>query len=275
MMSERSDEPTTSASSAASMIRHLLERYRLPGFDLEALQADIDAISRATAVAFTGAQTITETQVDLLKAALDELNATLSSRSTAPGDSASVQEVAKKQRDLVQSTLTRTLEGMKEMAEAARRAQREIFDIGFERVTQQRGTAESLVRLPEEIVPRSTGIRGVAGAADHAAATHHPGAGEWPDSTTEREIAMGLTDDLKAAAEKAKDAAGKAIDNVKDAASEAAHRTAAAAEEAKRKVAGDQMTPTEQLGSVANQAKHTVQAQADSDATNRDMRTNV
>ena len=73
-MSERSDEPTTSASSAASMIRHLLERYRLPGFDLEALQADIDAISRAKAVAFKGAKTITEDQVDLLKAALDQLN---------------------------------------------------------------------------------------------------------------------------------------------------------------------------------------------------------
>ena len=156
-MSERSDEPTTSsASSAASMIRHLLERYRLPGFDLEALQDDIDAISRATAVAFKGAQTITENQVDLLKAALDQLNETLSSRSTAPGESASAEEVAKKQRDLVQSTLTRTLEGMKEMADAARRAQMEIFDIGFERVTEQRGTAASLVRLPEEIVPRST-----------------------------------------------------------------------------------------------------------------------
>ena len=86
---------------------------------------------------------------------------------------------------------------------------------------------------------------------------------------------MGLTDDLKAAAEKAKDAAGKAVDNVKDAASKAAHRTAAAAEEAKRKVAGDEMTPTEKLGSVATQAKNTVQAQADSDATKHDIRTNV
>ena len=140
-MSERSDEPTTSASSAASMIRHLLERYRLPGFDLEALQADIDAISRATAVAFTGAQTITEKQVDLLKAALNQLNEALSSRSTAQGDSASTEEAAKKQRDLVQSTLTRTLEGMKEMAEAAQRAQMEIFDIGLERA---RSNAEEL-----------------------------------------------------------------------------------------------------------------------------------
>ena len=159
-MSKQSDDATTSASSTTSKIRDILGRYQLPGFDLDAFiqarSADIDSISRATAVAFTGAQTITEKQVDLLKAALNQLNEALSSRSTAQGDSASTEEVAKKQRDLVQSTLTRTLEGMKEMAEAARRAQMEIFDIGLERVTQQRGTAASLVRLPEEIVPRST-----------------------------------------------------------------------------------------------------------------------
>jgi hypothetical protein len=147
-MSERSDEPTTSASSTTSMIRHLLERYQLPGFDLNAFvqarQTDIDAISQATAVALTGAQTITEKQVDLLKAALDQLNEALSSRSTAQGDSVSAEEVAKKQRDLVQSTLTRTLEGMKEMAEAAQRAQMEIFDIGLERA---RSNAEQLRAL--------------------------------------------------------------------------------------------------------------------------------
>ncbi len=147
-MTERSDEPTTSASSATLMIRHLLERYRLPGFDrdafVQARQADINAISRATDVAFTGAQTITEKQVDLLKAALDQLNEALSSRSSAPGDGASAEEIAKEQRDLVQSTLTRTFEGMKEMAEAAQRAQLEIFDIVLQRA---RSNAEELRSL--------------------------------------------------------------------------------------------------------------------------------
>ena len=151
-MSERSDEATTSASSATSMIRHLLERYRLPGFDLDAFvqarQADIDAISRATTVAFTGAQTITEKQVDLLKAALDQLNEALSSRSTASGESA--KELAKKQRDLVQSTLARTLEGMKEMAEAAQRAQMEIFDIGLERARSNAAQLRDLFVYPKK-----------------------------------------------------------------------------------------------------------------------------
>jgi hypothetical protein len=106
MMSDQSDDATKSVSSVTSKgIRDILERYQLPGFDLDAFiqarSADIDAISRATAVAFNGAQTITEEQADLLKATLDELNAALSSRSTAPG-SASAEEVSKKQRDLLQ-----------------------------------------------------------------------------------------------------------------------------------------------------------------------------
>ena len=91
--SVQSNETTTSTSSAISKIRDLLEGVQLHSFDRDAFvkarQADIDAISRATAVAFTGAQTITEKQVDLLKAALDQLNEALSSRSSAPGDGAS------------------------------------------------------------------------------------------------------------------------------------------------------------------------------------------
>jgi phasin family protein len=147
-MSERSDAATTSASSATSKIRQLLEHYWLPGFDLDAFiqarQSDIDAVSKATSVAFSGAQTITEKQVDLLKATLDELSEALGSRSGAPGDSASAEEAAKKQSDLVQNTLTRTLDDMKQMAEAAQRAQMEIFDIALERA---RSNAEGLRTL--------------------------------------------------------------------------------------------------------------------------------
>jgi hypothetical protein len=149
-MSEQSDDATTGASSATSKIRDILGRYQLPGFDtdafIQARSADIDSISRATAVAFRGVQTITEKQADLLEAALDELKValTLSSRSTAPGNSASAEEVSKQQRDLLQTAITRTLDDMKQMAEAAQRAQKEIFDIALERA---RSNAEQLRSL--------------------------------------------------------------------------------------------------------------------------------
>jgi len=147
-MSEQSNDATTSASSATSKIRDILERSQLPGFDLDAFiqarSADIDSISRATAAAFRGAQTITEKQADLLEATLDELKVALSSRSTAPGNGASAEDVAKKQRDLLQDTIARTLDDMKQMAEGAQRAQKEIFDIALERA---RSNAEQLRSL--------------------------------------------------------------------------------------------------------------------------------
>jgi hypothetical protein len=146
--SVQSNETTTSTSSAISKIRDLLEGVQLHGFDRDAFvkarQADIDAISKATAVAFTGAQTITEKQAELLKATLGELNEALGSPSPASGESAAVEGIAKKQLDLVQSTLTRTLDDMKEMAEAAQRAQKEIFDIALERA---RSNAQELRAL--------------------------------------------------------------------------------------------------------------------------------
>jgi len=104
----------------------------------------ISTPSRERRPSRSGAQTITENQVDLLKAALDELNEALSSRSTAPGNGASAEDVAKKQRDLLQDTIARTLDDMKQMAEGAQRAQKEIFDIALERA---RSNAEQLRSL--------------------------------------------------------------------------------------------------------------------------------
>jgi hypothetical protein len=55
----------------------------------------------------------------------------------------------------------------------------------------------------------------------------------------------------------------KVVDNVKDAVSEAGHKSTAEAEQAKRDVAGDEMTPGENLASMANQAKHSVAGEID------------
>jgi phasin family protein len=147
-MSEQSDEAATRANSATSKIREILQRYQFPGFDLDAFiqarRADIDSVSQATAVAFRGAQTITEKQADLLEAALDELKVALSSVSTTPGNSTSAEEVSKKQGDLLQDAIARILDDMKQMAEAVQRAQKEIFDIALERA---RSNAEQLRSL--------------------------------------------------------------------------------------------------------------------------------
>jgi phasin family protein len=146
--SESGGRPRDSAESApAAQIREIIERFRLPGLNVdafvEARQADIDALARATSVAFAGAQTITQKQADLLKTALSEVSDALKARSAdASGPDAA--DVTKKQSDLVQNTLSRALAGMKEMAEAAGRSQSEIFDIALDRV---RANTEALRNL--------------------------------------------------------------------------------------------------------------------------------
>lgn len=60
-----------------------------------------------------------------------------------------------------------------------------------------------------------------------------------------------------------KDNINNAVGAVKDAVSEAGHKSAAEAERTRREVAGDTMTTSEKVGSVANEAKNNVQAGID------------
>ncbi len=147
---DESSEPTKTASSAAAdateRIREIFGRFRFPGFDfesfIEARQADIDAMSRATSVAFSGAQTITQKQAELLKSTLEEINTAVKARTAGAAEAAA--EVTGKETDLIRTTLSRTLEGMKEMAEAAQKSQTEIYEIALDRA---RNNAEALRSL--------------------------------------------------------------------------------------------------------------------------------
>jgi hypothetical protein len=60
-----------------------------------------------------------------------------------------------------------------------------------------------------------------------------------------------------------KDNINNAVGTVKDAVSEAGHKSTAEAERERREVAGDTMTTSEKVGSVANEGKNDVQAGID------------
>jgi len=81
---------------------------------------------------------------------------------------------------------------------------------------------------------------------------------------------MGLKDAFDKAAEAVKHGAEEVADavkhgaaDVKDRISEAGHRSAAEGEQIKRDVAGDTLTPGEQVGSVLNQGKEDLLAGVD------------
>ena len=134
------------STDATARIREIFSRFRFPGFDLDAYiqarQADIDAISKATSVAFSGAEAITQKQAELLKSTLEEINSAVKARTAGEGEAAA--DVIAHETDIIRSTLSRTLEGMKEMAEAAQKSQTEIYEIALDRA---RSNAEQLRTL--------------------------------------------------------------------------------------------------------------------------------
>lgn len=73
----------------------------------------------------------------------------------------------------------------------------------------------------------------------------------------------GAIEDVKAGFENMKGALKDNVENLKDAVNEHMHREAASAEQTRREVAGDTMTPSERISSVANEVRNTVQANVD------------
>ncbi len=145
-----SRQTTDAMSGAADRIRDMFKGASLPRFDMdayvEARHEDIDAVSKATSVALGSAQTITAKQAELLKSSLDQLRSALTARK--PGDS--LGDYASKERELISSSLSRTLEGMREMAEAAQKSQAQIFDIATDRVRSNVEMLRTMFNAPEK-----------------------------------------------------------------------------------------------------------------------------
>jgi hypothetical protein len=67
----------------------------------------------------------------------------------------------------------------------------------------------------------------------------------------------------KDAIDKVSDAIKHAVDDIKDSVHEGQHRSAADMEKAKREALGDELTPSEKVGSAVNEAKQRTQAEID------------
>jgi phasin family protein len=95
-------------------------------------EAGIEALSKATSIAFDGARTITKKQAELLSSILEELRTSVTA--CKPRDAAQPgSESATKQTNFISSTLAPAIDSMKEMAEAAQRSQTGIFELALER----------------------------------------------------------------------------------------------------------------------------------------------
>jgi phasin family protein len=137
--------PHQDAKDAAPDIAGILERFKLPGFDLdgflESRKLDIEAVTRGTSAAFAGAQTIVEKQAELLKTVLTEVGDALR---TLPEDVAKPAELIRKQQELASEALSKALASMKEIADTVGKSQSEILEIVSNRM---RSNVEEIRRL--------------------------------------------------------------------------------------------------------------------------------
>jgi phasin family protein len=140
----------TDKDSKAPDITGILEKFKLPGFDIdgfvESRKLDIDAVTRATSAAFTGAQSIVDKQTELLKTVLTEVSNALR---TFPADAAKPAELVRKQQELANEALTSAIASMKEIAETVRESQSEILEIASNRVKSNVEEIRRLAKRPD------------------------------------------------------------------------------------------------------------------------------
>jgi phasin family protein len=156
-MSEKStstsDHKATSSQEAKAAlpdIAGVLEKLKLPGFDLDGFVAsrklDIDAVTQATSTAFAGAQTIVDKQAEMLKTALTEFSDALR---TLPESASKPGELIHKQQELANDTLSSAIANLKETAETLRKSQSEILEIATSRVRSNVEEIRNLVKRPK------------------------------------------------------------------------------------------------------------------------------
>jgi phasin family protein len=140
---------TDGETGATPDLKAILERFKLPGFDLEAFvdarKADIEAVSHATAATVSETQKIAAIQGDLLKRVFDEVGEALHSFEREAGNPA---ELLKKQQELTQKALTHALASMKDIAETARKSQADILALASERVHSSIDEIRRLAKKP-------------------------------------------------------------------------------------------------------------------------------
>lgn len=109
-------------------IRKMLEQFKLPGVDVQALmegrRRDIDAVTAANRKAFEGMKALAERQAEMIRESVDEWQAAVRSMSgLTPA------EQAGKTAELGKQALDRALANMRELAETSVKSQTEAWKL--------------------------------------------------------------------------------------------------------------------------------------------------
>ena len=127
----------------------MMEGYKLPGVDMDALMAaqkkNVDALTKANQTAYEGAQAVSKRQMEIMQKAMEELQ----SMSKSALDGGEPQEKLQKQADVMKATIETAIKNMREIAEMMSKANTEAFEHINKRVAEAmeeiQGVAKSAV----------------------------------------------------------------------------------------------------------------------------------
>ena len=120
----------------------LIKQFKLPGIDasaiLESRRKDIEALAAANTTALTGMQSLGQKQMEILSAAMTQLQSLVAQQSGTQGKPAA--------GEAVQQALHKALADMQELAETAYRAQADSFAVISKRVAENVEELKALVQ---------------------------------------------------------------------------------------------------------------------------------
>jgi len=106
----------------------MMESYKLPGVDMDALMAaqkkNVDALTKANQTAYEGAQAVNKRQMEIFQKTMEELQA----MSKSAMDGGEPQEKLQKQAEVMKATLETAIKNMRELAEMMSKANTEAFE---------------------------------------------------------------------------------------------------------------------------------------------------
>ena len=135
-------------------VTKMMADFKLPGVDIESMMSahkkNIEAWQKANERAAENFQGIVARQADMVRDTMGELAETLQQIST----SASPEDSAKRQAEVVNRALETALNNLREIAEMTAESNREVFDVLNDRIME---SMEEVRELGNEAMRKATG----------------------------------------------------------------------------------------------------------------------
>jgi phasin family protein len=136
--------PAMDLSNAFGDLTKMFEQFKLPGVDTAEIEAarrkDVEALVQANQAAYEGMQALAKKQADMLKQAMEDIQAAVKGAAGSVGDPA-------KQGELARKAYEKVLGDMQDLAGIARKSQSDAMVSITQRGTQHLDEVKKMMNL--------------------------------------------------------------------------------------------------------------------------------